>query len=123
VTKMRKDLAAAATLPQLPRWQYLGYFAGALAVQFTWGLTAVATRYVQVSKHPCDLHVNVIVCTLLALLAVAGGCVVTKKWNMHRASLACDLQQSVTLPASTVEPTDSCYCYCCCCCCCRCNYC
>jgi hypothetical protein len=46
---MRKDLAAAAALPQLPRWQYLGYFAGALAVQFTWGLTAVATRYVQVS--------------------------------------------------------------------------
>uniref|UniRef100_A0A383W5L6 Sugar phosphate transporter domain-containing protein n=1 Tax=Tetradesmus obliquus TaxID=3088 RepID=A0A383W5L6_TETOB len=44
---MRNDLAAAAALPQLPRWQYLVYFAGALAVQFTWGLTAVATRYVQ----------------------------------------------------------------------------
>ncbi|KAF6252793.1 hypothetical protein COO60DRAFT_498682 [Scenedesmus sp. NREL 46B-D3] len=44
---MRSDLAAAAALPQLPRWQYLCYFAGALAVQFTWGLTAVATRYVQ----------------------------------------------------------------------------
>jgi hypothetical protein len=45
---MRQQLAAAAALPQLSRCAYLGYFAGALAVQFTWGLSAVATRFVQV---------------------------------------------------------------------------
>jgi len=64
---MFKNLAKAAALPQLPikdkpRWEYLGYFVGALAVQFTWGLTAVATRFVQVSKQnssgSCGTHLS-----------------------------------------------------------------
>jgi hypothetical protein len=46
---MRKQLAAAAALPRHSRCAYLGYFAGAMAVQATFGLTAVATRFVQVS--------------------------------------------------------------------------